>query len=226
MYSLDTIPVIPHIQQISFETFTYNYQMCDHICSCTHLNTTACTPNMHINLQEETSIHGSPNEIISGTPPLQQPKTNEEVKWRQMDIIYFLAKNGVPAAEKDSTGQSPSDKASTLDEISFLEGSMLLGIIMYNVPCSNAWLTGPICCTCCPIDILALMQAEGEDQTRARDQPKIQTPGTNEMMVLLISPMSGLFVYTFTLQDCHLFPLILDGKKPFSILLNGMYCYL
>ena len=65
---------------------------------------------------------------MSGTPPLQQPKTNEEVKWRQMDIIYFLAMNSVPIAEKDSTGQSPSDKASMLDEIDFTEGAMLLGM--------------------------------------------------------------------------------------------------
>ena len=74
------------------------------------------------------SVHGSPNEIVSGTPPLQQPKTNEEVKWRQMDIIYFLAKHGVPITEKDSTGHSPSDKASMLDEIDFTEGAMLLGM--------------------------------------------------------------------------------------------------
>lgn len=79
-------------------------------------------------LQEEVSVHGSPNEIVSGTPPLQQPKTNEEVKWRQMDIIYFLAMNSVPITEKDSTGQSPSDKASMLDEIDFTEGAMLLGM--------------------------------------------------------------------------------------------------
>ena len=81
-------------------------------------------------LQEEVSVYGSPNEIISGTPPLRQPKTNEEVKWRQMDIIYFLAQHGVPVTEKDSTGQSPSDKAIMLDEIDFTEGAMLLGMIL------------------------------------------------------------------------------------------------
>lgn len=68
---------------------------------------------------------------MSGIPPLQQPKTNEEVKWRQMDIIYFLAMNGVPITEKDSTGQSPSDKASMLDEIDFTEGAMLLGMNLH-----------------------------------------------------------------------------------------------
>ena len=73
-------------------------------------------------------MYGSPNEIVSGTPPLQQPKTNEEVKWRQMDIIYYLAQHGVPITEKDSMGHSPSDKASMLDEIDFTEGAMLLGM--------------------------------------------------------------------------------------------------
>ena len=82
-------------------------------------------------LQEESLIHGSPNEIVSGTPPLEHPKTNEEVKWRQMDIIYFLAQHGVPAAEKDSTGQTPSDKAMMLDEINFMEGAVLLGTCSY-----------------------------------------------------------------------------------------------
>lgn len=80
-------------------------------------------------MQAEKLIVGSPNEIVSGTPPsLQYPKTNEEVKWRQMDIIYFLAQHGVPASEKDITGQTPSDKAAMLDEINFMEGSLLLGV--------------------------------------------------------------------------------------------------
>lgn len=79
-------------------------------------------------LQEETFTSGSPHDIVSGTPPLQRPKTNEEVKWRQMDIIYFLAQHGVPAAEKDNTGQSPSDMAAGLYEINFMEGALLLGM--------------------------------------------------------------------------------------------------
>ena len=72
-------------------------------------------------------VPGSPNEIVSGTPPVQLPKTNEEVKWRQMDIIYFLANHGVPVTEKDSTGHTPFDKATLLDEINFMEGAVLLG---------------------------------------------------------------------------------------------------
>ena len=72
-------------------------------------------------------MHGSPNEIVSGTPPVQLPKTNEEVKWRQMDIIYYLATHGVPVARKDSTGHTPFDKAILLDEINFMEGAVLLG---------------------------------------------------------------------------------------------------
>ena len=83
----------------------------------------------------EELIVGSPTEIVSGTPPLQYPKTNEEVKWRQMDIIYFLAEHGVPAGEKDSTGQTPSDKAAMLDEINFMEGSLLLGVHLYCLLC-------------------------------------------------------------------------------------------
>ena len=74
-------------------------------------------------------MHGSPNEIVSGTPPVQQPKTNEEVKWRQMDIIYYLATHGVPVAMKDSTGHTPFDKATLLDEINFMEGAVLLGVL-------------------------------------------------------------------------------------------------
>lgn len=45
-----------------------------------------------------------------------------------MDIIYYLAMHGVPAALKDSTGHTPFDKATMLDEISFLEGAVLLGM--------------------------------------------------------------------------------------------------
>ena len=80
----------------------------------------------------EGLIVGSPN---SGTPLLQYPKTNEEVKWRQMDIIYFLAQHGVPTGEKDSAGQTPSDKAAMLDEINFMEGSLLLGVHLYCLLC-------------------------------------------------------------------------------------------
>lgn len=60
-----------------------------------------------------------------------------------MDIIYFLANHGVPVTEKDSTGHTPFDKATLLDEINFMEGAVLLG--------------GCHCCCCCVVHTYYLL---------------------------------------------------------------------
>ena len=71
-------------------------------------------------------MSSSPHDIVSGSPQLQ-PKTNEEVKRRQMEIIYLLGKSGVPISEKNDAEHSPSLMALKQLDINFLEGAMLLG---------------------------------------------------------------------------------------------------
>ena len=128
-------------------------------------------------MQVERLIVGSPNEIVSGTPPLQYPKTNEEVKWRQMDIIYFLAEHGVPASEKDSTGQTPSDKAAMLDEINFMEGSLLLGIHSSYTFCCVLKIVYFI-------DIMSQKQADIQSSAHQSDPLRKETRGSNLLLMI------------------------------------------
>lgn len=66
------------------------------------------------------------SSIVSGVPETQ-PRTPEEVLWKQLDIIVMLAERGVPLDYTDSAGHSASFRACHELEVSFLEGAILLG---------------------------------------------------------------------------------------------------
>ena len=66
------------------------------------------------------------SSIVSGVPETQ-PRTPEEVLWKQLDIIVMLAERGVPLDYADNAGHSASFRACHELEVSFLEGAILLG---------------------------------------------------------------------------------------------------
>ena len=66
------------------------------------------------------------SSIVSGVPETQ-PRTPEEVLWKQLDIIVMLAERGVPLDHADNAGHSASFRACHELEVSFLEGAILLG---------------------------------------------------------------------------------------------------
>lgn len=66
------------------------------------------------------------SSIVSGVPETQ-PRTPEEVLWKQLDIIVMLAEHGVPLDHADNAGHSASFRACHELEESFLEGAILLG---------------------------------------------------------------------------------------------------
>lgn len=70
--------------------------------------------------------HVDYSSIVSGVPETQ-PRTPEEVVWKQLDIIVMLAEHGVPLDLPDRAGHSASFRACHELEVSFLEGAILLG---------------------------------------------------------------------------------------------------
>ena len=70
--------------------------------------------------------HVDYSSIVSGVPETQ-PRTPEEVVWKQLDIIVMLAEHGVPLDLPDRAGHLASFRACHELEVSFLEGAILLG---------------------------------------------------------------------------------------------------
>ena len=70
--------------------------------------------------------HVDYSSIVSGVPETQ-PRTPEEVVWKQLDIIVMLVEHGVPLDLPDRAGHSASFRACHELEVSFLEGAILLG---------------------------------------------------------------------------------------------------
>lgn len=67
------------------------------------------------------------NELREPYLTANQPRSVEEVRWKQLDIIMQLYKGGAPISLEDDNGDSASDRACRRLEDPFLEGAMLLG---------------------------------------------------------------------------------------------------
>jgi len=100
--------------------------------------------------QPDPNIPRRSSSIVAGVPE-SQPKTPEEVFWKQMDIIVKLAECGVPLAVRDRAGHTASFRACNKLEVPFLQGAILL-------------------------DILALLKLKAE---RNPKEPQVDTPGTD-----------------------------------------------
>ena len=91
-------------------------------CSCSLLQVTWCCSTQNMNFPRL---------------PGNQPQTPQEVHWRQMDVILWLANWRVPLAELDQNNQSPSFKAVSTwhPEERFIDGAILLGTLVCVCVC-------------------------------------------------------------------------------------------